>query len=250
MKKDPTKRFTTDQALKHPWFVSDGQTAAGHERSYTFLHAHWPMTLVFAGLPRMQLKTLTFISLCVSKWREHLPNSNGRSATLLLVIGKLTDLVLGYLWIWLKWMFENPWRHSVCLFWQRAFHAATVVNHLRKVHSSQSEPSLSSSSSPDVLVQSSSQRDRKTLGSSEDEAEELDPNGNPLPDGGHVSCCIPGSSENVCQLLRVHPNKPGLLVTADGWALSAFLLLWITRGVKQENRQKLHCYISGVYYIS
>lgn len=86
-----------------------------------------------------------------------------------------------------------------------------VVNHLKKLHSSQSDPSLSSSSLPGVTVQSSSRRDHKTLGFSEDEAEDLDPNGNPLPDGG-----IPGSGENVCQLLRVHPNKTGVLVTADG----------------------------------
>lgn len=111
----------------------------------------------------------------------------------------------------------NIWRHSVCLFWQRAFNAAMVVNHLKKLHSSQSDPSLSSSSLPGVTVQSSSQRDHKTLGFSEDEAEDLDPNGNPLPDGGHLSCGIPGSGENVCQLLRVHPNKTGVLVTADGW---------------------------------
>lgn len=91
-----------------------------------------------------------------------------------------------------------------------------AVNHLKKLHSSQSEPSLSSSSLIGATVQLPSQRPLKTLGSSEDEAEDLDPNGNPLPDGGHLSCSIPGPGENVCQLLRVHPSKPGMLVTAEG----------------------------------
>lgn len=138
----------------------------------------------------------------------------------------------------------NTWRHSICLFWQRAFNAAMVVNHLKKLHSSQSDPSLSSSSLPGVTVQSSSQRDHKTLGFSKDEAEDLDPNGNPLPDSGHLSCGIPGSGENVCQLLRVHPNKTGVLVTADGWEF------WFTRAVQQEDRQKLHLHNSGIYYVS
>lgn len=105
---------------------------------------------------------------------------------------------------------------NILCVWQRAFNTAMVVNHLKKLHSSQSEPTLSSSSLPGV-VQSSSERDRKTVGSSGDEAEDLDPNGNPLPDGGHLSCSIPGSGENVCQLLRVYPSKPGVLVTAEGW---------------------------------
>lgn len=91
-----------------------------------------------------------------------------------------------------------------------------VINHLKKLHSSQSEASLSSSSIPGVTVQSSSQRDPKTLEFSEDEANDQDPNGNSLPDGGHLSCSIPGSGDNVCQLLRVHPSKPGVLVTAEG----------------------------------
>uniref|UniRef100_H3CK38 Calcium/calmodulin-dependent protein kinase IGa n=1 Tax=Tetraodon nigroviridis TaxID=99883 RepID=H3CK38_TETNG len=96
MKKDPTKRFTTDQALKHPW-------VAGNAAKDVDIYQ----------------------SVC-----EQMERTFAKSK------------------------------------WKRAFNAATVVNHLRKLHSSKSEPSLSSSSSLDVLVQSSSQKGRKTLGSS------------------------------------------------------------------------------------
>lgn len=41
----------------------------------------------------MQLKMLTFISLCVNRWREPLPDPSGRSAALLLVFVNVADLV-------------------------------------------------------------------------------------------------------------------------------------------------------------
>lgn len=190
------------------------KTAVGHECPHVSSRVSWPMTLVLAGFAGMRLKTSTFTGLCVSRWRERLQNPTGRSAALLHVIGNVTDLVSGCLLIWWKWKFGTPGDTLYVCVWQRAFNAATVVNHLKKLQSSESEPSLSSASLTDVTVQSSSHRDRKTLGSSGDEAEDLDPNGNPFPNGSHLSCSIPG---NVCQLLRVHPNKPGVLVSAEGW---------------------------------
>lgn len=37
MEKNPKKRFTTDQALKHPWLVSHGQNSSGTRVSLSVL---------------------------------------------------------------------------------------------------------------------------------------------------------------------------------------------------------------------
>lgn len=63
------------------------------------------------------------------------------------------------------------------LFQQRAYNAAAVVHHMRKLHLPQSEPC-----SPDMAVHShpTSERDLRPLGHASHEALDLDPNGNPL----------------------------------------------------------------------
>lgn len=75
---------------------------------------------------------------------------------------------------------------------QQAFNAATVINHLKKLHSESSKAPRSGLDGPD----------------------DLDPNGNPVPDSGHPPCSIPG---NVCTLF-VCPGEPDALVAADAAA--------------------------------
>lgn len=226
MEKNPTKRFTTDQALKHPWLVSRGKKSS---RAWVSLRVLMSSLTNDTGVCRVcgnAAKDIDIYQSVCEQMERSFAKSKWKVSSFVTCDCKcdrfgfrlFVDLMEMKVW--------NTWRHSVCLFWQRAFNAATVVNHLKKLYSSESEPSISSASLTDVTVQSSSRRDRKTLGSSGDEAEDLDPNGNPFP--GHLSCSIPGSGKNVCQLLRVHPSKPGVLVTAERWESWAGLIQILT----------------------
>ncbi|TWW62643.1 Calcium/calmodulin-dependent protein kinase type 1G, partial [Takifugu flavidus] len=126
MEKNPTKRFTTEQALKHPWVAGNAAKDVDIYQS------------VCEGMERMFAK---------SKWK-------------------------------------------------RAFNAAMAVNHFKKGGIFQSAPAPSPSSLPCATVQSSSQKDCEM-------SDDVDPNGNLIPDSGNLSSSIP--VENVCAHLRVHP---------------------------------------------
>ncbi|CAJ1051839.1 calcium/calmodulin-dependent protein kinase type 1D-like isoform X1 [Xyrichtys novacula] len=62
--------------------------------------------------------------------------------------------------------------------WKQAFNAATAIHHMKKL--SQSDSSPSPCSTPDAIVRSPSQEDLEGLETCFDEADVLDPNGNPF----------------------------------------------------------------------
>lgn len=86
-------------------------------------------------------------------------------------------------------------------FQQQAFNAAAVVRHMQKLQVSHSESSASPLSMPNIIVQSSSQNDLGAMGSCHEEANILDPNGNPV--GGTALYSPLGASQ------------PGHALTAD-----------------------------------
>lgn len=96
------------------------------------------------------------------------------------------------------------------LFQQKAFNAAAVVNHMKKDHLS--ELSSSPTSLPHIIVQSSSHNDLGTLGACHGDGE-LDPNGNPVHAGNHLTCSNPGSCKGVCPPLRARHSEPGNALT-------------------------------------
>lgn len=78
-------------------------------------------------------------------------------------------------------IFENRCQNVLlCVYFQQqAFNAASVIHHMQKLQASHSEPSTSTLSMPNIIVQSS-QNDLEAMGPCHDEANILDPNGNPV----------------------------------------------------------------------
>uniref|UniRef100_A0A3Q3T322 Calcium/calmodulin-dependent protein kinase IGa n=1 Tax=Mastacembelus armatus TaxID=205130 RepID=A0A3Q3T322_9TELE len=144
MEKNATKRFTTEQALRHPWIAGD--TA----------------------------KDLN-IYQCVS---EQMDRNFAKSK------------------------------------WKQALNAASVIHHMKKPQLSHSEPSPFPLSMPSIIVQSSSQKDLKALGSRHNEGDAFDPNGNLVHSANHLSC----SEDEVrvhCPPLRASHSEPGQAFTVD-----------------------------------
>lgn len=139
MEKNPTKRFLTEQALRHPWIAEN--TAKDLD---------------------------IYQSVC-----EQMERNFAKSK------------------------------------WRQAFNAAAVVNHMKKMQLSQSEPAASLLPTPLIIVQSSSQNDLNTLGPSHDEPRSLDPNGNPVHDANHLTCSHPESGRGAPPPLRASHSEPG-----------------------------------------
>ncbi|XP_028431833.1 calcium/calmodulin-dependent protein kinase IGa [Perca flavescens] len=135
MEKNPTKRFLTEQALRHPWI---------------------------AGNAAKDLDIYQSVS-------EQMERNFAKSK------------------------------------WKQAFNAAAVVHHMKKLQLSLTEPSPM----PNIIVQSTSQYDQEVLGPCQDEADALDPNGNPVLVANHLSCSNPESDRGLCPPLRASENEPG-----------------------------------------
>ncbi|XP_031133165.1 calcium/calmodulin-dependent protein kinase type 1D-like [Sander lucioperca] len=139
MEKNPTKRFLTEQALKHPWI---------------------------AGNAAKDLDI--YQSVC-----EQMERNFAKSR------------------------------------WKQAFNAASVVHHMKKLQLSLTEPSTSYLCMPNIIVQSTSQYDQEVLGPCQDEADVLDPNGNPVLAANHLFCNNPESDRGLCLPLRANQSEPG-----------------------------------------
>ncbi|XP_068172135.1 calcium/calmodulin-dependent protein kinase type 1D-like [Antennarius striatus] len=140
MEKNPSKRFLTEQALRHPWIA--GNTA----KDLDICH-----------------------SVC-----EQMERNFARSK------------------------------------WKQAFNAATAIHHMKKLQVSQSEPAPSPSSTPRIIIHSSSQNHLETQTPLlHDGADALDPNGNPVHAFG------PPEGRNVFQPLRSSHSEPGNGLNAE-----------------------------------
>ncbi|XP_044068658.1 calcium/calmodulin-dependent protein kinase type 1D-like [Siniperca chuatsi] len=145
MEKNPTKRFLTEQALRHPWIAEN--TAKDLD---------------------------IYQSVC-----EQMERNFAKSK------------------------------------WKQAFNAASVIHHMKKLQLSQSEPSPSPLSMPHIIVQSSAQNDLDALGPCHNEADALDPNGNPVHATNHLPCSNPESSRGLCPPLRASHSESGKALTVD-----------------------------------
>ncbi|XP_039652833.1 calcium/calmodulin-dependent protein kinase IGa [Perca fluviatilis] len=141
MEKNPTKRFLTEQALRHPWI---------------------------AGNAAKDLDI--YQSVC-----EQMERNFAKSK------------------------------------WKKAFNAASVVHHMKKQQLSLTEPSPM----PNIIVQSTFQYDQEVLGPCQDEADALDPNGNPVLVANHLSCSNPESDRGLCPPLRASENEPGSALAVE-----------------------------------
>uniref|UniRef100_A0A3Q3B790 Calcium/calmodulin-dependent protein kinase IGa n=1 Tax=Kryptolebias marmoratus TaxID=37003 RepID=A0A3Q3B790_KRYMA len=139
MAKNPTKRFTTEQALQHPWIA--GNTAKDLD---------------------------IYQSVC-----EQMERNFAKSK------------------------------------WRQAFNAASVIHHMKKLQLSHSESSHSTLSPPDIVVESSSQKDSETLRPCDDQDDPLDPNGNPVCAASYLS-----SGRGLCPPLRSSNSEPSSTLTA------------------------------------
>uniref|UniRef100_A0A3Q1HZT0 Calcium/calmodulin-dependent protein kinase IGa n=1 Tax=Acanthochromis polyacanthus TaxID=80966 RepID=A0A3Q1HZT0_9TELE len=143
MEKNPTKRFTAEQALRHPWIAED--TAKDLD---------------------------IYQSVC-----------------------------------------EQMERNFAQSKWKQAFSAATVINHMKKLHLSHNETTPSPLSLPNNIVHTSSPDDLKPRTPCHDEDDPLDPNGNPVHAASHLSCHQ--SSRGVCPALKASHSEPGKPLTTD-----------------------------------
>uniref|UniRef100_A0A3Q2XGR4 Calcium/calmodulin-dependent protein kinase IGa n=1 Tax=Hippocampus comes TaxID=109280 RepID=A0A3Q2XGR4_HIPCM len=142
MEKNPMKRFTTEQALRHPWI--SGNTA----KDLDIYH-----------------------SVC-----------------------------------------EQMERNFAKAKWKQAFHASTAIYHMKKLQVSHREHcSVTPLSLPHIIVQTSSQTDLESLGTSNDEALCMDPNGNPLHASSHLACIASEPSRGLCPPIRGHHREPNYL---------------------------------------
>lgn len=105
---------------------------------------------------------------------------------------------------------------SLCAhFQQQAFNATSAVLHMKKLQLSQSETSPSFLCTPHIIVQSSSQNDPEALGACHNEADALDPNGNPVHPANHLSCSNPETGRGLCPPLRASHSEPCNTLTVD-----------------------------------
>ncbi|KAF3689404.1 Calcium/calmodulin-dependent protein kinase type 1G [Channa argus] len=145
MEKSPMKRFTAEQALRHPWI--SGDTA----KNLDIYHS------VYEQMERNFAK---------SKWKQ-------------------------------------------------AFNAASAIHHMQKLQVSHSEPSTVSLPMPDIIVQSSPHTELEVQGPHHDEADVLDPNGNPVHAANHLSCSNPEAGRGLCPPLRASLSEPGHSLAID-----------------------------------
>ncbi|KAF0035489.1 hypothetical protein F2P81_013247 [Scophthalmus maximus] len=109
---------------------------------------------------------------------------------------------------------RHPWiagdtAKDLDIYPSQAFNAASVIHHMKKLQLSHSESSPSPSCMPNITVQSSSQDDLKVLGLRHDQADALDPNGNPVHAAARLSCGNPEPARGLCQTLRASHSEPG-----------------------------------------
>ncbi|XP_078105449.1 calcium/calmodulin-dependent protein kinase IGa [Sander vitreus] len=154
MEKNPTKRFLTEQALRHPWIAGNA--------------------------------------------------------------AKDLDIYQS--------VYEQMERNFAKSKWKQAFNAASVVHHMKKLQLSLTEPFTSHLCMPNIIVQSTSQYDQEVLGPCQDEADALDPNGNPVLAANHLFCSNPESDRGLCLPLRANQSEPGnTLVVEESTEVNNFL---------------------------
>ncbi|XP_077429810.1 calcium/calmodulin-dependent protein kinase type 1D-like [Vanacampus margaritifer] len=141
MEKNPTKRFTTEQAMRHPWIA--GNTAKDLD---------------------------IYRSVC-----EQMERNFAKSK------------------------------------WKQAFHASAAIYHMKKLQTSQLDCCSTTLSLPHIIVQTSSQTDLESLGSCNDDALSMDPNGNPLQASNHLTCSGSEPSRGLCPP-RGHHSEPNYLL--------------------------------------
>ncbi|XP_047204413.1 calcium/calmodulin-dependent protein kinase type 1D-like isoform X2 [Girardinichthys multiradiatus] len=127
------------------------------------------------------------------------------------------------------WIAENTAKeldiyHSVCeqmginfakSKWKQAFNAASVIQHMRKLQLTHSEPYPSPLSLPNIRMESSTQTDSELLKPCCDKDDPLDPNGNPIVMANHLSRINTQSGRGFCPSLRSSHSEPGSTTTAD-----------------------------------
>ncbi|CAI5689182.1 unnamed protein product [Oreochromis niloticus] len=145
MEKNPSKRFTTEQALRHPWIVGD--TARDQD---------------------------IYQSVC-----EQLERNFAKSK------------------------------------WKQAFNAASVIQHMKKMQLSHSVPSTPTLSIPNIKLESSSQNDLEPVRGCRDQADPLDPNGNPLQSASLLSWSDCDLDTGLCPSLRASQSEPGSPLSTD-----------------------------------
>lgn len=96
----------------------------------------------------------------------------------------------------------------LCIAFQQAFNAATVIHHMKKLQLSHGEPASAAQSMPHIMVHSSSQNELEMLGPC-CHGDELDPNGNPVPGSHHLSCSNPEAHIGALPPLRASHSEPG-----------------------------------------
>ncbi|XP_032369075.1 calcium/calmodulin-dependent protein kinase type 1D [Etheostoma spectabile] len=105
--------------------------------------------------------------------------------------------------------------------WKQAFNAASVVHHMTKLQSSLSE--TSNLCIPDIMVQSTSQHDPEVLGPCQDEADALDPNGNPVLAADHLSRSNPELDRGLCPPPRDSQREPGNTPSTESTEVAKFI---------------------------
>uniref|UniRef100_A0A3Q3G1F2 Calcium/calmodulin-dependent protein kinase IGa n=1 Tax=Labrus bergylta TaxID=56723 RepID=A0A3Q3G1F2_9LABR len=92
--------------------------------------------------------------------------------------------------------------------WKQAFNAASAISHMKKL--SQSDSCPSPCSTPDIIVQSASQDDLEALETCFDEADALDPNGNPV-----VPCSNPDLADDDSRDIDLGSDDSSLAAVAE-----------------------------------
>lgn len=92
---------------------------------------------------------------------------------------------------------------------QQAFNAAAVIQHMKKMQLSHSVPSTPALPIPNIKPESSSQNDLEPVRSCQDQADPLDPNGNPVQSASLLSWSDCDLETGLCPSLRASQSEPG-----------------------------------------
>lgn len=196
MEKNPLKRFTTEQALRHPWWVLRWSW-----RAPWGLPSHWALCLD-SRIAADTAKDLDIYPSVCEQMEKNFAKSRWK------VGGGAEGVSICEEDIW-----EPSWVHHLpAMFLQKqAINAATAINHMKRM--SLSEPSPSPLCLPGVTAETPTQNQQEPIVPHPDKKDPLDPNGN-LVASHHVTRGDPEATD----LHSFHPESDTTFRPVKRWA--------------------------------
>lgn len=115
MEKNPTKRFSTDQALKHPWLVSHGQNSSGTRMSSRVLTRLLTNVTGACRVCGNAAKDIDIYQSVCEQMERTFAKSNWKVSSSVTCDWKCDRFGLRLFVDLMETKVWNIWRHSICL---------------------------------------------------------------------------------------------------------------------------------------